>query len=724
MKIKEIITESRFVSAAQILRYVKQVHPEGEFNIDHVITDHAHWQEADVPVSNLHIFDPEQDDIYDPYNRVQDTNLHHVDRLIPNIAAILQKKPLVIDDAGYILDGNHRALAAQKAGLKMVPVWQPLKGKQGVAEGYSNDMSTEDMIVYLRQHHDKNLHPDYLNHLTNTNSKFVLKNIPLTSIRTELSGLDRAKVEQYKKMDFTQAPPIVVGSDGNILDGYHRATVAKALGIPTIKAYIGIKIKNGVAESNVFTNARMNAIKAGKDTFVVRGKTYKVTGDTTDELQAVVAEGTGLDQEAGIGIDGQSFRFKIRDLVALSGKYPVQKVDPRQFADQLAGREEDPAQSMARAQKADLQYPIIVVKRNNGGLWIADGTHRAHKAIINKLPGINAKIIPIKDMAVFSSKVKVEGDMKPVQVTGKELPGAVARLERVLLNAKQQGKQLDYDQIDLIMQKICQKHNLTGDKLHDDFVDKHHMVPDNWIKKQNSVEEAGGPDMSRRGFLGGLGALVASSGLPKVAAGALQQIFGITTPEHLVNMQYALKSRGTMLQLTSDELDKISNAIKGRPLDDWSGFRGTHKSVYGNPLIDQAYRKLTGEDMKAARVARILKDNNIDPMKFFESPSVKAVIEKIRQEWAAKWAQSGASDDPFKDPDNQPPKMDDKKALELEKKRDKAYKELKNRNSDKSTKGTAGGRMGPITLPLKPTHINGVATNAQTLPNYKQLNKE
>ena len=486
MKVSEIIVEAQMVPAAQILRYVKQVHPEGEFNIDHVITDHAHWQEADVPISNLHIFDPEQDDIYDPYNRVQDTNLHHVDRLIPNIAAILQKKPLVIDDAGYILDGNHRALAALKAGLQTVPVWQPAKSRRGVAE----------------------------------------------------------------------------------------------------------------------------------------------------------VEG-GLGQVAGIGINGKQFNFSIKDLIAKAQNYPIKKLNPQIFGKQLADRHEDPKQTAARAQLADLQYPIIVVQDGNT-LMIADGTHRAQKAIMNKLPAINAHVIPVKDMAEFSKQ---------------------------------------------------------------------------------GVEEAGGPDMSRRGFMGGLGALLASSGLPKVAAGALQQILGITTPEHLENMQYALKSRGTLLQLTNDELDKISSAIKGAPLDAWPGFRGTHKSVYGNPLIDQAYRKLTGEDMKAARVARILKDNSIDPVKFFESPTVKAVIGKVRQEIAAKWAQSGASDEPFKSP-GEPPKMDDKKVRELEKKRDKAYKELKNRNSDKSTKGTAGGRMGPITLPLKPTHINSVATNAQTLPNYKQLNKE
>jgi hypothetical protein len=113
--------------------------------------------------------------------------------------------------------------------------------KQGVDEGFSNDMSTEDMIAYLRQHHDTNLHQDYLNHV-NTFSKFVLKDIPVNSIKTDLSGLDREKVKQYKQMDFSKAPPIVMGG-GYILDGYHRANVANALGIPTIKAYVGITTK-------------------------------------------------------------------------------------------------------------------------------------------------------------------------------------------------------------------------------------------------------------------------------------------------------------------------------------------------------------------------------------------------------------------------------------------------------------------------------------------------
>lgn len=124
--------------------------------------------------------------------------------------------------------------------------------------------------------------------------------------------------------------------------------------------------------------------------------------------QLGITENTGLDQTAGIGIDGQSFKFKIKDLVAFAKKYPVSEIDPTQFAKQIDDREEDTAQSMARAEKADLKYPIIVVKRSNGKLWIADGTHRAHKAILNKLSTIKAKIIPIKDMEPFASNKNLE----------------------------------------------------------------------------------------------------------------------------------------------------------------------------------------------------------------------------------------------------------------------------------------------------------------------------
>jgi hypothetical protein len=89
----------------------------------------------------------------------------------------------------------------------------------------------------------------------------------------------------------------------------------------------------------------------------------------------------------------------------------------------------------------------------------------------------------------YSNLIPESGKMKPVKVTGREKPGAVDKLKTQLLAAKGAGKKLDYDSIDAMMQRICGQHNLTGDRLHDDFVDETGIIPDNWIKKQKTVEE-------------------------------------------------------------------------------------------------------------------------------------------------------------------------------------------------------------------------------------------
>ena len=124
-----------------------------------------------------------------------------------------------------------------------------------------------------------------------------------------------------------------------------------------------------------------------------------------------VAEGEGgLGQVAGIGINGKQFNFSIKDLIAKAQNYPIKKLNPQLFVKQLADRHEDPKQTAARAQAADLQYPIIVVQDGNT-LMIADGTHRAQKAIMNKLPSINAYVIPVEDMAEFSKQGVTEGEI-------------------------------------------------------------------------------------------------------------------------------------------------------------------------------------------------------------------------------------------------------------------------------------------------------------------------
>jgi hypothetical protein len=86
---------------------------------------------------------------------------------------------------------------------------------------------------------------------------------------------------------------------------------------------------------------------------------------------------------------------------------------------------------------------------------------------------------------LIKNEGKYSGPMEPETITGKEKHGAVEALEHALVTAKKNGTTLNYENIDTMMQRICKTHNITGQKLHDDFVKKHNLIPDNWIKKVN-----------------------------------------------------------------------------------------------------------------------------------------------------------------------------------------------------------------------------------------------
>jgi len=65
--------------------------------------------------------------------------------------------------------------------------------------------------------------------------------------------------------------------------------------------------------------------------------------------------------------------------------------------------------------------------------------------------------------------------------------------EDVVLKLEKGLKKLpshSYDSIDKLMQKICKDADISGQKLHDMFVDKHNVTPDNWIKDQVSESAA------------------------------------------------------------------------------------------------------------------------------------------------------------------------------------------------------------------------------------------
>jgi len=72
-----------------------------------------------------------------------------------------------------------------------------------------------------------------------THEYFLLKDVDLDDPNIKWDfGQHPPVVINYSKLD-TEIPPIVIGSNGYIIDGTHRAGAAKMKGDKAIKAYIG-----------------------------------------------------------------------------------------------------------------------------------------------------------------------------------------------------------------------------------------------------------------------------------------------------------------------------------------------------------------------------------------------------------------------------------------------------------------------------------------------------
>jgi len=143
-------------------------------------------------------------------------------------------------------------------------------------------------------------------------------------------------------------------------------------------------------ESNPFTDARMNAIKSGKTEFTVGGKTYKVTGDTSDEEEAVANE--KLDEETGKemlkifrGMHHDAGMNKDMDRYIQSHDWKLGNFTPDMFPSEEEFFDyDDPFDRIIDidySHRVNLGAPIIVGPQFSDGKYsVIDGNHRAATA--------------------------------------------------------------------------------------------------------------------------------------------------------------------------------------------------------------------------------------------------------------------------------------------------------------------------------------------------------
>ena len=108
---------SKYYTANAVLKYVKGIHHE--YHLEEPITDEKVWILVNYPVDELNT--PENFMFDDPYKRVIDIDMDHVDTIVKQD---IEKKPIVVID-GWVLDGNHRATKAMMMGLDTIPAFVP-----------------------------------------------------------------------------------------------------------------------------------------------------------------------------------------------------------------------------------------------------------------------------------------------------------------------------------------------------------------------------------------------------------------------------------------------------------------------------------------------------------------------------------------------------------------------------------------------------------------------
>lgn len=138
--IKEAVTstKNKIFSNEAVLDYVRGM--DSDFSVDkHVILTHPTWALRQVPIDHLQM--PTAGNKIGPYHKRSKINHDYVKSIS---ADGLAKKPIVIDSEGYIIDGNHRAMAAQMNELTTIPAYAPVEALDEAGLYYKGYPCTQD----------------------------------------------------------------------------------------------------------------------------------------------------------------------------------------------------------------------------------------------------------------------------------------------------------------------------------------------------------------------------------------------------------------------------------------------------------------------------------------------------------------------------------------------------------------------------------------------------
>ncbi len=106
--------KDQIASAETVLSYVKKKHHN--FKANNEILMYPNWRLELMPLEYIIVADEDDTGI----DRAQ------VARVIHDTEKNINQLPIVVDTAGAIIDGNHRAFAAKELGMTHIPAWRPV----------------------------------------------------------------------------------------------------------------------------------------------------------------------------------------------------------------------------------------------------------------------------------------------------------------------------------------------------------------------------------------------------------------------------------------------------------------------------------------------------------------------------------------------------------------------------------------------------------------------
>lgn len=145
--IKESIStaKNKIFSAEAVLDYVRSI--DHDFHIGkHTILIHPTWALRQVPISSLHVPDVGDDEKEDPYNRIIDLDYDHIRDISGHD---IKNRPIVIDAKGFIIDGNHRAMAAKMQGIATILAYAPVEALDEAGLYYKGYPCTQDCSGHM-----------------------------------------------------------------------------------------------------------------------------------------------------------------------------------------------------------------------------------------------------------------------------------------------------------------------------------------------------------------------------------------------------------------------------------------------------------------------------------------------------------------------------------------------------------------------------------------------